>query len=69
SWMIGDILNDIEAGKRAGCRTILINNKNETEWLLNEVRTPDYSVSTINEAARCILESRKAIEDHEYGIS
>ena len=23
SWMIGDILDDIEAGRRAGCRTIL----------------------------------------------
>lgn len=24
SWFIGDILNDVEAGNRAGCRTILI---------------------------------------------
>jgi histidinol-phosphate phosphatase family protein len=30
SWLIGDILNDIEAGRRAGCRTILLNNGNET---------------------------------------
>jgi D-glycero-D-manno-heptose 1,7-bisphosphate phosphatase len=26
SWMIGDSYRDIEAGKRAGCKTILINN-------------------------------------------
>lgn len=27
SWMIGDELRDIEAGKRAGCKTLLIGNK------------------------------------------
>ncbi|WP_221393236.1 HAD-IIIA family hydrolase [Dyadobacter sp. NIV53] len=42
SWMIGDILNDVEAGSRAGCRTILINNGNETEWEMNIDRTPTY---------------------------
>ena len=36
SWFVGDILDDIEAGQRAGCRTILMNNGHETEWL----RTP-----------------------------
>jgi D-glycero-D-manno-heptose 1,7-bisphosphate phosphatase len=24
SWMIGDILDDVEAGNRAGCRTVLV---------------------------------------------
>src|SRR6185312_52998 len=33
SWMIGDILNDVEAGKRSNCKTILIDNGNETEWI------------------------------------
>lgn len=55
SWMIGDILNDMEAGKKAGCRTILINNGNETEWYINEFRKPDYSVTNLEEAARHIL--------------
>ena len=41
SWMVGDILNDIEAGKRAGCRTILIDNGNETEWDMSPMRMPD----------------------------
>lgn len=40
SWMIGDILHDIEAGRRAGCRTVLIDNGNETEWKLSPLRTP-----------------------------
>lgn len=43
SWMIGDILNDVEAGKRAGCQTVLIDNGNETEWLTGPYRDPDYT--------------------------
>lgn len=40
SWMVGDILHDVEAGNRAGCRTILIDNGNETEWRLGARRIP-----------------------------
>ena len=40
SWMIGDILHDVEAGNRAGCRTILLDNGNETEWRLGPRRIP-----------------------------
>lgn len=32
SWFVGDILDDIEAGHRAGCRAVLIDNGNETLW-------------------------------------
>ncbi|HEY2726774.1 MAG TPA: HAD family hydrolase [Parafilimonas sp.] len=55
SWMIGDILNDVEAGKTAGCKTILINNGNETEWILNIQRTPDYEAKNLEDAAQIIL--------------
>ncbi len=55
SWMIGDILNDVEAGNRAGCRTVLIDNGNETEWLPGEYRTPSYTCRTIDQAANEIL--------------
>lgn len=55
SWMLGDILNDVEAGNRAGCKTILINNGNETEWQNGEFRVPDYIAATITEAAEYIL--------------
>jgi D,D-heptose 1,7-bisphosphate phosphatase len=40
SWMVGDILHDVEAGNRAGCRTLLIDNGNETEWRLGPGRIP-----------------------------
>jgi D-glycero-D-manno-heptose 1,7-bisphosphate phosphatase len=55
SWMIGDILNDIEAGNMAGCKTIFINNGNETEWLLKAERIPEYEVSNLEQAAEIIL--------------
>jgi D-glycero-D-manno-heptose 1,7-bisphosphate phosphatase len=55
SWMIGDILNDVEAGNRAGCKTVLIDNGNETEWLRGQYRNPDLTCKTINEAAEQIL--------------
>lgn len=59
SWMIGDILNDVEAGARAGCKTILINNGNETEWVMNEFRIPFYTATNFSEAAEFILTSEK----------
>ncbi len=56
SWMIGDILHDVEAGNRAGCRAILINNGGETEWLKdNQYRDPEYICSDLLEAAQYIL--------------
>ncbi len=55
SWMIGDILNDVEAGNAAGCKTILLDNGNETEWILNAKRTPTFAVSNLKQAAKIIL--------------
>ncbi len=58
SWMIGDILNDVEAGNRAGCGSILIDNGNETEWLTDsDERKPSFIVKNMLEAADLIIES------------
>lgn len=65
SWMIGDILNDIEAGRRAGCRTILIDNGHETEWNVTEERKPDYIVADLREAARIICHCAEKTALHE----
>jgi D,D-heptose 1,7-bisphosphate phosphatase len=54
SWFIGDILNDVEAGRSANCRTILIDNGNETEWELSRDRLPHHVVSELAEAAKII---------------
>jgi histidinol-phosphate phosphatase family protein len=55
SWLIGDILHDIEAGRRAGCRTVLLDNGNETEWNVSYLRTPHITATDIGEAAARIL--------------
>src|SRR5438309_2162645 len=55
SWLIGDILDDVEAGRRAGCRTILVDNGNETEWELHPGRVPHAMVADVDEAARIVL--------------
>lgn len=66
SWMIGDILNDTEAGNRAGCTSILINNGNETEWLLGESRSPGFVCDNWKEAAAIIIEHVKATTSVEH---
>lgn len=55
SWFIGDILDDVEAGHRAGCRSILIDNGNETEWLRSPLREPDHLARNLHDAAAHVL--------------
>src|SRR5262249_20336789 len=55
SWMVGDILRDVEAGRWAGCRTVLLDNGHETEWQLTETRWPDHLAGTLLEAAQLIV--------------
>lgn len=55
SWMIGDFLDDVEAGHRAGCKSILYDNGGEKGWLKdNKYREPDYTVTSLLQAARII---------------
>jgi len=56
SWMIGDILHDVEAGNHAGCRSILIDAGNETEWDVSGIRRPAFIASDLDEAARFIVQ-------------
>ena len=55
SWFIGDILDDVEAGRRAGCRTVLVDNGNETEWRRSPDREPHFRAPDLAGAARVIL--------------
>jgi D-glycero-D-manno-heptose 1,7-bisphosphate phosphatase len=57
SWLIGDILDDVEAGNRATCRTVLVDNGNETEWRLGAQRRPLHFAQSLRQAARLILTS------------
>jgi D-glycero-D-manno-heptose 1,7-bisphosphate phosphatase len=61
SWVLGDILDDIEAGSRAGCRTILIDCGNETQWRRREstrwLRRADFTVMDFDEAAVLVTDA------------
>lgn len=41
SWFVGDILDDVEAGKRAGCRTVLVDLGTESRPV-DPLRWPDF---------------------------
>jgi len=73
SWLVGDILNDVEAGRKAGCKTVLIDNGNETEWVLTRERLPDHVARDLAEAASIILavdeagaRARKRTDFYDY---
>jgi histidinol-phosphate phosphatase family protein len=65
SWFIGDILDDVEAGRRAGCRTALIDNGNETEWKRSPLRTPDLIAPDLAAAARLIAPDARSISSFD----
>lgn len=59
SWMIGDGVDDVIAGKKAGCKTILLANINSTENLriiekqLGKIK-PDFIIKKLPEAIEII---------------
>lgn len=55
SWMIGARLDDVEAGQRAGCRTVLMDVGLETAWRMSPMRTPHARASDLLDAAQLIL--------------
>lgn len=55
SWLIADTLDDVEAGRRVGCHTILLDNGGETEWREGAQRHPHYVVKDIAAAARAVV--------------
>jgi D-glycero-D-manno-heptose 1,7-bisphosphate phosphatase len=65
SWLIGDILDDIEAGRRAGCQTVLLANGNETEWRLSPLRCPKYLAEGLDAARRIIIPRNCGAADRE----
>jgi len=53
SWMIGDILDDIEAGHRAGCRAVLVDLGTEPRPT-TALRWPDYVARDTRHALRLV---------------
>ncbi|AKJ30605.1 D-glycero-alpha-D-manno-heptose-1,7-bisphosphate 7-phosphatase [Caldimonas brevitalea] len=59
SWMVGDILDDIEAGRRAGCKTVMLDVGNETVWRSGEHRVPHHRATNLLEAAQAIVKAER----------
>jgi D-glycero-D-manno-heptose 1,7-bisphosphate phosphatase len=63
SWLIGDKLDDVEAGRRAGCRTILITSEHPdaiepaASPLSSSWRRPHFQAPDLAQAARLLLGS------------
>ncbi len=55
SWMVGDILDDVQAGRRAGCRSALVDVGNETLWETGPDRVPDAWIPHISHLADAIV--------------
>jgi len=54
SWAIGDSARDIEAGLRAGCRTILIESTSEKHGLRDDETKADFKAVNMREAVNII---------------
>ncbi|NTV11622.1 MAG: HAD family hydrolase [Zoogloea sp.] len=63
SWLVGDILDDVEAGRRAGCRTILLDAGSETEWRDGPLRRPHFVAASLSAAAEHIARHPLPIEE------
>jgi histidinol-phosphate phosphatase family protein len=55
SWVVGDTLDDVEAGSRVRCHTVLVDTGTETEWRIDALRRPEHLAGSLRHAARCIL--------------
>lgn len=64
SWMLGNSSRDVQAGLRAGCRTILINHCSQHELLQANEPTPDFKAVNIKEAVNIIKKHHRSPEKH-----
>lgn len=62
SWMIGDTLHDVQAGRSAGCRTILVRRPDAKE---RPRKNPDvdFVADSAEEAARVVLKYTRGMEE------
>lgn len=62
SWLIGDSQRDIEAGKAAGCTTILIENPTHNRHLEPNMEVPDYRAVNMKEVVNIIKKNDRDLE-------
>ena len=54
SWMVGNSPGDVEAGARAGCRTILLDSRGHEQKIRPGERAPDYRAVNLKEVVNII---------------
>jgi histidinol-phosphate phosphatase family protein len=59
SWVVGDVLDEVEAGRRVGCRAVLVDTGSETEWRISHYRVPHYLTGDLAKAARLIVAAER----------
>lgn len=55
SWMVGDLLDDVEAGHRAGCWSALVNHDGNEAVPPQGLRAPDVWTATLASAANRLI--------------
>jgi len=65
SWMIGNSGSDVEAGLRAGCKTILIENCSHTSKPWPGEPKPDHKAVNMKEAVNIIKRNRRSSGEHK----
>lgn len=55
SWSIGNSLSDAEAGRAAGCRTILVTGDPEAQLQAKKHRAVDFVAGSLSQAAQIVL--------------
>jgi D,D-heptose 1,7-bisphosphate phosphatase len=63
SWSIGDSVRDAQAGRAAGCRTILVKNPKKPNQPTKRTRDVDFVVDSLAEAAEVVQKHTRAAED------
>jgi D-glycero-D-manno-heptose 1,7-bisphosphate phosphatase len=62
SWIVGDTLDDIEAGRRCGSRGLLLDTGGETLWKRSPLRAPHQVLSSWLDVAELILADQRGLE-------
>jgi len=62
SWAIGNSDRDIEAGRRAGCKTIMLESIGRDKNLVPSLAKPDYRAVNLKEAVNIIKKYHRTIE-------
>ena len=60
SWVVGDSSRDIDAGKSAGCKTILIQNASHRRTIEPGATSPDYTAVNMKEVANIIKKHNRS---------